>query len=476
MSRADSSGSTSEEDMNAYQELTYPEAAMLTFGRSAHPVKCGYDLTIGDGLVLPEVNFTLPAMTVSAETRTAVLAQYREMVESVLGRLATLGSPGAVIEFEHAPQMTEQVDVGRDITRQIASQMRTAFEESGLRTALRVTVCDIRDRERPPRMRTGEAARTMMESFAANAEAGADMLSIESTGGKEISDKALMEGDTTGLLVALGTLGPRDMHFLWREIVKIADAAGIVPAGDTACAFANTAMVLADRHYIPNVLAAVVRAMSAVRSLVAFEEGARGPSKDCAYEGPVLKAITGYPISMEGRSSACAHFSHVGNIASAACDLWSNESVQNVQLLSGFAPEVFTEILEYDCRLMNEAIETGADAMLRRLLVRSDINRSVHAMIIAPDAAVRIAAAIVAESSDFLRTRAAGLAACELIRSARSAGELVLPTREMSWLDRIEAALESATDEDDALAEVLGRYGGSILPEEYGLAAEQLSA
>jgi methanol--5-hydroxybenzimidazolylcobamide Co-methyltransferase len=32
------------------------------------------------------------------------------------------------------------------------------------------------------------------------------------------------------------------------------------------------------------VLAAVVRAMSAVRSLAAFEQGALGPSKDCAYE------------------------------------------------------------------------------------------------------------------------------------------------------------------------------------------------
>jgi methanol--5-hydroxybenzimidazolylcobamide Co-methyltransferase len=106
----------------------------------------------------------------------------------------------------------------------------------------------------------------------------------------------------------------------------------------------------AHQHMLPEVLAAVVRAMGAARSLFAFEHSAVGPSKDCAYEGPVLKAITGCPISMEGKSAACAHFSPVGNIAAAMCDLWSNESVQNIRLLAGNAPEVFTEVLAYDCR------------------------------------------------------------------------------------------------------------------------------
>src|ERR1035438_10450247 len=49
---------------------------------------------------------------------------------------------------------------------------------------------------------------------------------------------------------------------------------------------------------------------------------------------------TGCSISMEGKSASCAHFSPIGNIASAMCDLWSNESVQNVRLLSGSAPEI----------------------------------------------------------------------------------------------------------------------------------------
>ena len=92
------------------------------------------------------------------------------------------------------------------------------------------------------------------------------------------------------------------------------------------------------------------------------ERGAVGPSKDCAYEGPILKAISGVPIAMEGKSATCAHFSPLGNIAAAMCDLWSNESVQNVRLLAGMAPTCYLEQLIYDCRLMNCALAEGRAA------------------------------------------------------------------------------------------------------------------
>jgi methanol---5-hydroxybenzimidazolylcobamide Co-methyltransferase len=70
---------------------------------------------------------------------------------------------------------------------------------------------------------------------------------------------------------------------------------------------------------------------------------------------------------MEGKLAACAHFSPVGNIASAMCDLWSKESVQNVRLHSGNAPEAFAKILQYDCRLMNAATAHGQAKTLRDL-------------------------------------------------------------------------------------------------------------
>ena len=199
-------------------------------------------------------------------------------------------------------------------------------------------------------------------------------------------------------MFALGVLAPRDMSWLWeRDRRHLCGASGqSIRGGDSACGFANTAMQLAHQKMLPEVLAAVVRAMSAVRSLAAFEQGAVGPSKDCAYEGPVIKAITGCPISMEGKSASCAHFSPLGNIAAAMCDLWSNESVQNVRLLSGNAPEAFTELLAYDCRLMNTAAATkAARSQMRNWMTASDEWLSPQAAVLSPDATIRIAEAIV---------------------------------------------------------------------------------
>lgn len=101
----------------------------------------------------------------------------------------------------------------------------------------------------------------------------AELLSIESVGGKEVNDDALMYGDIEGVLFALCVLGMRDMRFLWERLDEIARRNQVWCAGDTACGFANTAMVMAERNMIPRVFAAVVRAASAVRSLVAYECG-----------------------------------------------------------------------------------------------------------------------------------------------------------------------------------------------------------
>src|SRR5208337_1285779 len=155
-------------------------------------------------------------------------------------------------------------------------------------------------------------------------------------------------------------------------------------------------------------------------------------SKDCAYEGPIMKAIAGVPISMEGKSAACAHFSAVGNIASAMCDLWSNESVQNVRLLSGNAPEAFAELLEYDCRLMNAASARGQAKALRDLLTLSDQWLSPQAAVLSPAATIEIARAIVAKTDPYDRTAAAGKAAVALLDPGRREGRLALARKRRS--------------------------------------------
>ena len=306
-------------------------------------------------------------------------------------------------------------------------------------------------------MRSGPLLDAMLATFEGCAAAGAELLSIESVGGKEVHDEALMTGDIRAVLFALCVLGVRDMRFLWTHLDRIARAHGVHCAGDTACGFGNTAMVLAEQKMIPRVFAAVVRAISAVRTLVCYERGAIGPGKDCAYENIILKAITGFPMAMEGRTAACAHLSPLGNIAAAACDTWSNELIQNIKLLGGMAPTCSLEQLIYDCRLMNEALADRPEAALlyRKWMVASDVQRDPQALVLAPESAIAIAQAIVAAPTDYAAGKAAGLTALRLIRQARLDGRLKLPPREVPWLERLQSSLESLPDDESRFIDLM---------------------
>ena len=451
--------------------LAIPREEDLVFGSCPHPVSCGFDLQIGAGTVFPEVNFTLPAIEVDAANWTEIREHYQQIGTAVVKRAVALQVPGIVLEFEHLPAMTEIPEWGAEITALLHGILREAHQRHGLRSALRVTPTDIRDQSKPPHLRDALKCDTLWRSFELCAEAGADILSIESIGGKELHDHGLLYGDISSIVCALGVLAPRDMAWLWDRITSIAAASPhAVPGGDTACGFANTAMQLAHQRMLPEVLAAVVRAMSAARSLVAFEHGARGPSKYCAYEGPVFKAITGRPISMEGKSAACAHFSPVGNIASAMCDLWSNESVQNIRLLSGNAPEAFAEVLIYDCRLMNTAIRDGSQRILRDWLVGSDEALSPQAALLTPKATLRIANAIAAEPDTYLRTVAAGKAAVQLLTERTAEGCLVLSRKEAAWLGRLRDELNGLPATETQLTEGLSPEQRHLFaPESYGV-------
>ena len=168
------------------------------------------------------------------------------------------------------------------------------------------------------------AYNTVLKTFEETTKNGADVLSIESMGGKEVFNYSLIRGNLRGIMFSLTVLVSHDMMRLWREITRIAEKYGIIPGGDTACGFANSAMMLANGlkdRMIAHVLSAVVRAISASRSLIAYEEGAKGLGKDCGYENVILKVITGYPMSMEDKTSAVAHTSLVGDIIAATCDL-----------------------------------------------------------------------------------------------------------------------------------------------------------
>lgn len=459
------------EAIPAVDQLAISRPLDLVFGHAPKPVGCGRGVEIGVGQVLPEINFTLPPMIIEEKTWPEVHRQYTEIIQGVCQRAVDLKAPGLVVEFELLPPMTLQPKWGAEITELLVQALDEFHQKEGLRSALRVTPVDVRDKERPPRMRTGEPLECTLRSFELCAQAGADLLSIESTGGKELHDQALVQADLAAIVFALGVLAVHDMSYLWSQVVEVANREGVIPAGDTACAFANTAMILAEKGMIPRVLAALVRIASVVRSLEAYRQGAVGPSKDCAYEGPYLKAILGIPISMEGRASACAHLSTVGNIASACCDLWSNESVQNIRLLSTEAPVVSMEHLIYDCRLMNTALAEGHEAALslQRWMIESDARHDPQAWVLRPDVVLEISSEIVKYEHPLAATLAAMEKALSLIRRASSEGRLALPPTEERWIALLSSQLEAIPrNEEELLDQVRSRYDENVfIWEEY---------
>jgi methanol--5-hydroxybenzimidazolylcobamide Co-methyltransferase len=443
--------------MTRFDHLAIGDPAALLFGNSPKPLLTRQGLRIGGGCVYPELNFTLPPMFVDESTLPEIRGQYRQIIGGALQRAVELEVPGLVIEFETLPPMTENPAWGIELTKILVDAMAAANGKHGLKSVLRVTPNDTREMERPPRMRTGPLYDAMLATFDGCAAAGAELLSIESVGGKEVHDDALVMGDVESVLFALCVLGVRDMRFLWTQLRDIAVRHGAVCAGDTACGFANTAMVLAEQKMIPRVFAAVVRAISAVRTLVCYECGAVGPGKDCGYENPILKAITGFPMAMEGKTAACAHLSPLGNIAAATCDTWSNESVQNIKLLGGMAPTCYLEQLIYDCRLMNEALADGREAALqyRKWMVSSDASRDPQAFILGPEQAITIARSIVDAPNPYAAGRAAGLTALQLLKDGLAAGALKVPAREMPWIERLRGTLEDLPSTENEFVDLM---------------------
>ncbi len=456
-----------------FKKLAIPDSDNLLMGHAPLPVTTARGMVIGEGRVYPELNFTLDPMEINRETIGSIVDQYRNIVKDALERGLQLYSNGIIFEFETLPKMTQNPDFGVEIVKAMNDECEECYQKYGLPSEIRLTPNDLREFERPPRQRSSDLLNPMLELFERGAIHGGDLLSIESTGGKELFDDALLHCNIKEMVFALCVLGVRDMKMLWRKIVDIAHRYNKIAGGDTACGFGNTAMVLAEKKYIPKMVAAVVRIMSVMRTIVAVEEGAKGPDKDCGYEGIYLKAITGTPISMEGKTSACAHLSPLGNIAGAAADLWSNESVQNIKLLAAMAPTVYLEQLEYDTRLFNQAIKGGKTDMhaLQKFLVESDMYLDPQAFILAPSNVIKIAEEMV-KGQNYVECAVKGcLKGLQLIEEAVMSGELRSSEMENMWIYAMREELESIPSDENYFIEDMLKVTdqSKFILAEYGL-------
>lgn len=432
---------------NLFKELAYTSLDDFIYGYAKKPIQMSNGMVIGGGTVYPELNCTLPPMQISQETMPKVRAQYEEMIHGVCSKAVELNVPGMLVEIELLPPCTFNPQWGVEVTKVVKDVMNEYEAKFGLKSLLRMTPVDIREGKTLKHMYRGEHWDNLMATFSGCGDAGADFLAVESVGGKNLHDEAVMNCDLPKALFALGVVGTHDMTILWDNIIKISKQTNSLASGDTACGFANTSMVMANKNFIPKVFAAVDRVMAAVRTLVAVERGAVGPDKDCGYEGVYLKAISGTPISMEGKSSACAHSSTVGNIAGCLADCWSNESVENVRLLGGMAPTVTFENLVYDCRLMNVATAKGKAKDIRDMLAESDRQFDPQAYVLDPAVVLKISKEIVKGESHLERTKIAAAATVAELRAASESGALALSDREVRYLGIMEEQLNSVPND-----------------------------
>lgn len=457
------------EPVTAARSMAYASSGEMIFGFARKPVTTRSGLAIGAGVVIPEV---VPHPRPGSEASVATLLREFERANGdAIERCVSVGHPCLVLENEHVRQMTHNPRWGAEIAAQAVGQIAAAQESFGLKAAHRVTVADLRKPDRVD-LRSSQETETVLAAFEACAP-HADILSIESLGGKEIFDHALIRNDLTGMLFAQAVLGSRDVQWLWTQIAQIARRHGCLAGGDTDCARANTAMFMAGGFTskdLPQSLAALCRVFGASRTLVAFESGAVGPGKDCAYENAVIKAVAGVPISTEGKSAACGHSSLCGNVMAATCDLWSNEAVEYHRLFGGTTPAVFAEILGYDAAAMNAALQLGYQEELQACLVNSDRYRSLQGFLLSPDNAWAIGKALVDHGpSPYARARAAGLLSTELVHADP---RLQLTAEEREALQGYARELEDLPDrEEDFIDLCLSRFAKvkGFRPASYGL-------
>lgn len=458
--------------INRYTKMAYASADDMIFGNATAPVKAGLGLEIGGGYTVPEVNYA-PRPEAGA-TKEKLVEEYERITRDIMARMVQIGAPAVVLETEHVQQMTNNPTWGGEVAAAQKAIMEDYHDEYGIKCALRHTPGDIRE-DRDYMQLRGDKYDVLMESFEEVASNGADLLSIETMGGKEVFDYAILRNDIAGMLFAIGYLGTTDMDMIWQDITKIAKKNNVISAGDTDCSEANTAMFIAggllDKN-LAHTLATIARAISAARSLAAYEAGAVGPGKDCGYENIIVKAISGMPMSFEGKTSTCAHSDVMGNLIMQCCDLWSNESVEYHGEFGGTTVQCWSESLAYDCALMNVALETGNAKVLRDMMVLSDKYRDPQGYILAYDNAYKVGEAIVKDANDiYLRAKNAAVECVNLLTNADP--KLQMTRFEKNALKDAKEALDGLTDDTDQfVSDCLETYKAEVKvfrPENYDL-------
>lgn len=439
--------------MSSYK-MAYGSPEDMVFGHAKKPLSYGYGMKVGAGKVVPEANYAPRAGAEKSPER--LKKEYVDYItKDVIMRALNMGFPDLQLETEWISQMGRDPAYAIPVVVSQKEMTQKYHDEYGINLAVRHTLADLRECERG--LRPGmDVIRSYPEHLIDSAEnacaGGADILSLESLGGKEITDFAITQGDITAYLFGI-LLGSVDMELIWKELVPLCKRHHAVPGGDSACASSNTAMFMAGGFLdndVQRTFSAICRCISASKTMVAFECGATGPGKDCAYEGLIIKAINGLPISQEGKTCQCAHADLQGNLTAQCTDLWSNESTEYHPEFGGTSVQCWTGMLGYECSLMNTATATGKAKVLRDLYMISDRRRSPESYLLAYDHAWMIGKAMAEYGPDrYMRAKAAALEGTRILLEGYGNKELGLTRKQLETLYRVQRDLESLPDSSD---------------------------
>ena len=171
-----------------YTKMAYSSADEMVFGTAKQPVSYGFGIKVGAGRVIPELNYgPRPGKEKDPETLRKEYVDY--ISKDAFNRAVTIGLPDLQLETEWVSQMGNP-KMATPVVEGQKAICEKYHEEYGINCAVRQTIPDQREAEEGYRPGMGGKhayPEALFQCAEIACENGADVLSCETLGGKELA-------------------------------------------------------------------------------------------------------------------------------------------------------------------------------------------------------------------------------------------------------------------------------------------------